>query len=165
MPRKSTELAIGSSSRSTSKRPAPETPNRQSKRAKAAARKSYVEPATDSDEADDGDKKSVPSHDDYDDEDAVASDYEDHSDKQLTSESEPEAPASEDDTKPKNATTRGRPAQSKALPVHMKHADDTDLWKSGAKLTPGTQIIIKKPKARDAGDTPYSDGTIHPNTM
>src|SRR5215469_5435348 len=42
-----------------------------------------------------------------------------------------------------------------------------DLSKPGVKtgLGPGTQVIIKKPKARDAGDTPYSDETIHPNTM
>ena len=29
----------------------------------------------------------------------------------------------------------------------------------------GTRIVIKKPKARDAGTTPYADETIHPNTM
>jgi len=42
-----------------------------------------------------------------------------------------------------------------------------DLSKPGVKtgLGPGTQVIIKKPKARDAGDTPYSDEIIHPNTM
>lgn len=42
-----------------------------------------------------------------------------------------------------------------------------DLSRPGVKtgLGPGTQVIIKKPKARDAGDTPYSDETIHPNTM
>jgi len=42
-----------------------------------------------------------------------------------------------------------------------------DLSKPGVKtgLGPGTQVVIKKPKARDAGDTPYSDETIHPNTM
>lgn len=42
-----------------------------------------------------------------------------------------------------------------------------DLSKPGVKtgLGPGTQVIIKKPKARAAGDTPYSDETIHPNTM
>ncbi len=42
-----------------------------------------------------------------------------------------------------------------------------DLSRPGVKtgLGPGTQVIIKKPKARDVGDTPYSDETIHPNTM
>ncbi|KAK0932904.1 hypothetical protein LTR29_015537 [Friedmanniomyces endolithicus] len=32
-------------------------------------------------------------------------------------------------------------------------------------LEPGTQLIIRKPKARPAGKTPYSDSTIHPNTL
>lgn len=41
------------------------------------------------------------------------------------------------------------------------------VWKEGVKtgLGPGTQVIIKKPKARAAGSTPYEDHTIHPNTM
>ncbi|KAI5370454.1 hypothetical protein Slin14017_G013330 [Septoria linicola] len=40
-------------------------------------------------------------------------------------------------------------------------------WKPGVKtgLGPGTQVIIKKPKARPAGKTPYADDTIHPNTL
>ncbi|KAK0326309.1 hypothetical protein LTR82_003056 [Friedmanniomyces endolithicus] len=32
-------------------------------------------------------------------------------------------------------------------------------------LEPGTQLIIRKPKARPAGKTPYNDSTIHPNTL
>lgn len=32
-------------------------------------------------------------------------------------------------------------------------------------LGPGKQVIIKKPKARPAGSTPYTDETIHPNTL
>lgn len=42
-----------------------------------------------------------------------------------------------------------------------------DLSKPGVKtgLGPGTQVVIKRPKARDPGDTPYSDEIIHPNTM
>ncbi|KAK0282268.1 hypothetical protein LTR35_000675 [Friedmanniomyces endolithicus] len=32
-------------------------------------------------------------------------------------------------------------------------------------LEPGTQLIIRKPKARPAGKTPYGDSTIHPNTL
>lgn len=42
-----------------------------------------------------------------------------------------------------------------------------ELWRPGVKagLGPGTQVVIKKPKARDAGNTPYEDDTIHPNTM
>ncbi|KAF2773684.1 hypothetical protein EJ03DRAFT_245772, partial [Teratosphaeria nubilosa] len=38
---------------------------------------------------------------------------------------------------------------------------------SGGKtgLGPGTQLIIKKPKPRPTGSTPYLDDTIHPNTL
>lgn len=32
-------------------------------------------------------------------------------------------------------------------------------------IGPGTQVIIKKPKARPAGKTPYAEDTIHPNTL
>ena len=32
-------------------------------------------------------------------------------------------------------------------------------------LGPGKEVIIAKPKPRDAGATPYADDQIHPNTM
>lgn len=42
-----------------------------------------------------------------------------------------------------------------------------ELWREGVKtgLGPGKEVFIKKPKARDAGDVPYQDHTMHPNTM
>lgn len=42
-----------------------------------------------------------------------------------------------------------------------------ELWRAGAVIDapPGTRVIIKKPVARPAGNTPYLDGTIHPNTL
>lgn len=42
-----------------------------------------------------------------------------------------------------------------------------ELWRAGTAINapPGTRVIIKKPKARSAGNTPYSDGSIHPNTL
>lgn len=44
---------------------------------------------------------------------------------------------------------------------------DKELWREGVKtgLGPGKEVFIKKPKARDAGDVPYQDHTVHPNTM
>lgn len=44
---------------------------------------------------------------------------------------------------------------------------ENELLKPGVKagLGPGTEIRIKKPKARPAGKTPYRDDTIHSNTM
>jgi hypothetical protein len=160
MPPKTTNLTSASVSRSSSKRPAPE-PARLSKRARSTTRKSYVEPDTDTDEADnDGQKDASPTEDEN---DVAASDYEEHDDKEVSSESEQDEIASEDDIESKPATTKGR--ASKSLPIHKKHADEKELWRPGAKLAPGTQLIIKKPKAREAGDTPYTDETIHPNTM
>jgi hypothetical protein len=156
MPRQSKMTT--SASRSSSKRPGPEAPARQSKRARASVRKSYVEPETDTDEAGDEPKRvAAPGEDD---DDVAASDYEEHSNKDASSESEHEDVASDDDI---GATPKGRPAKSAAK--NSKHADEKELWKPGAKLAPGTQLIIKKPKARDAGDTPYTDHTLHPNTM
>jgi hypothetical protein len=42
-----------------------------------------------------------------------------------------------------------------------------ELLRPGVKtgLGPGTQVVMKKPKARQAGAVPYMDNTIHPNTM
>ncbi|KAI9854527.1 MAG: hypothetical protein M1824_000292 [Vezdaea acicularis] len=43
----------------------------------------------------------------------------------------------------------------------------SELWRPGVKtgLGPGQQVIVKKPKAREAGDVAYQEDTIHPNTM
>lgn len=95
--------------------------------------------------------------------DVKVSDFEADSSRDPESESDNNE-TSEDDVEPKKGTPKGRPGK-RVLPIHKKQVDEKELWKSGAKLPPGTQLIMKKPKARDAGDTPYSDDTIHPNTM
>jgi hypothetical protein len=163
MVRKSTKATPASAARSSSKRAAPEkpTPTRQSKRAKATPAKSaYFEHDSD------GSDKDVASPSSEEEGGSNASDFEDAESKDASSESEPEVESSEEEeVKPKKGTPRGRAAQRSTLPVHKKQADEKELWKPGAKLAPGTQLIIKKPKAREAGDTPYSDDTIHPNTM
>ncbi|KAI9670869.1 MAG: hypothetical protein M1817_003754 [Caeruleum heppii] len=43
----------------------------------------------------------------------------------------------------------------------------SELWRHGVKtgLGPGKQVIVRLPKARPAGNTPYLDHTIHPNTL
>ncbi|KAJ4989263.1 hypothetical protein SVAN01_05168 [Stagonosporopsis vannaccii] len=152
MPRKS-----GQSSAASNKRPAAESPSRTSKRARAATRKSYVEADTDSDAAAQAD-----SPDDGDSGDA--SDFQAQSDKEATSESEPESEASDEEPVSKKATPRSR-LPKKSTSVQKKQATEKELWKPGAKLEPGTRLVIKKPKAREAGDTPYTESTIHPNTM
>ncbi|CAA9960191.1 DUF2461 domain containing protein [Pyrenophora teres f. maculata] len=161
MPRKPTKSVDASAPRSTSKRPAPETRARESKRARATARKSYVEPGTDTDDSEDGVKKDV--QPDETEDNSEASDYEEHVDKDPSSESEHDEHASDEDSETEQVKLKGSAA--KKIPIHKKHADEKELWRPGAKLEPGTQLVIKKPKARDAGDTPYLDHTIHPNTM
>lgn len=37
--------------------------------------------------------------------------------------------------------------------------------KDKADFEPGVQVIIKKPKAKGPGSTPYQDDSVHPNTM
>ncbi|KAG9199530.1 hypothetical protein G6514_008388 [Epicoccum nigrum] len=122
-----------------------------SKRARATSRKSYAEPETDSDAESNvrtprGDARS-----------ADASDFEAQSEKEASPESEYEAGVSDEEPISKKAIPRGRPQKNEA--------NEKELWETGAKLEPGTQLIIKKPKARQAGDTPYTESTIHPNTM
>ncbi|KAF2036274.1 hypothetical protein EK21DRAFT_96220 [Setomelanomma holmii] len=158
MPRTSTK-SESASARSSSKRPAAEPPSRQSKRARATARKSYAELDTDDD--DEVVKKSPPVTDE--DDVSEASGFEDPSEEDPASGSASEVASSDEETKPKRSTPRG--SAKKSLPLHKKHADEKEFWRPGAKLAPGTQLIIKKPKAREAGDTPYTDETIHPNTL
>ncbi|GAB7342235.1 hypothetical protein MBLNU457_g0480t2 [Dothideomycetes sp. NU457] len=82
-----------------------------------------------------------------------------------SSDDEDDADDFTEDEKPK-PKKRKAPAKGKPSPrsQQTKHGE---LWRDGAgfDLEPGTEIIIKKPKARPAGKTPYKDDTIHPNTM
>lgn len=157
MPRKTKQSTAASTERGSSKRSAADVPDRASKRVRAIARKSYTEPATDSDA--DSDAVDVP-------EDAAsgdASDFEAQSEKEATSESELEADISDEEANPKHMP-KGR-SQKKQASIRTGQTEEKELWKPGAKLEPGTRLIIKKPKAREAGDTPYTESTIHPNTM
>ncbi|KAF2839818.1 hypothetical protein M501DRAFT_917038, partial [Patellaria atrata CBS 101060] len=75
--------------------------------------------------------------------------------------------STEEDTKPKKKAGR-RTLKSQSSSVGLqKRGKGSELLREGADigLLPGTQVIIDKPKARPAGGTPYSDDTIHPNTM
>ncbi|KAK8166428.1 hypothetical protein IWX90DRAFT_212832 [Phyllosticta citrichinensis] len=81
-------------------------------------------------------------------------------------ESEDDAISSEEEVKPKR---RGRTSKIGAVAVAAKATSKkgNELWRSGVAtgLSPDKQLIIKKPKAREAGNTPYRDDTIHPNTL
>lgn len=63
----------------------------------------------------------------------------------------------EDGDGDKDVTSLGRQKQKKGQ----------ELWRPGVKtsLAPGEEMWIPLPKAREAGNTPYQDHTVHPNTM
>ncbi|EOD50899.1 hypothetical protein UCRNP2_2339 [Neofusicoccum parvum UCRNP2] len=172
MPRRSLRQSAGAADRRASKRPSsPQaTPNRQSKRtrvpqsSKATPTKSqYFEhdptedPASASSEADDaaGEEESG-----YEDEDATGTDS-----PSEAGDAGDDAYSADDLPAPKK---RGRPQKlarvTQTVPSGKK---GKELWRTGADtgLEPGTKLVIKKPKPREAGDTPYTDDTIHPNTL
>lgn len=75
-------------------------------------------------------------------------------------ESEPEEPSdSEEDSK---SHTKGKQGRSSS----GKPAKGKELWREGVRtgLSPGKEVFFSKPKARDPGDVPYEDETLHPNT-
>lgn len=78
-------------------------------------------------------------------------------------EDEPEDDETDDEPTPRRKKP-GPKARNGALGTPSA---EKDLWRPGVKtgLGPGKQVIIKKPKARAPGKTPYSDETIHPNTF
>lgn len=72
-----------------------------------------------------------------------------------------------DDGAPKKGK-RGRPAKSNGNGVVASVGKKgQELWRPGAKIdaAPGEAVFIKLPKAREAGRVPYTDSTIHSNTM
>lgn len=73
---------------------------------------------------------------------------------------------SEEERKP--ARKKARPSKTngrQSLP--QGNGDRHELWRQGADTgaAVGTEVVIKKPKARAAGKTPYKDETVHPNTL
>ena len=66
------------------------------------------------------------------------------------------------DVESKKRKTRGKGTTSKALPTKGKLQQKGS---PGTGLGPGKQVVTRLPKPRQAGDTPYSDTTIHPNTL
>ena len=143
----------------------PAAPTRQSKRSRTSTsistanqttpkKSPYIEPESDISQA----ESEVENE---------ASGYEDEDQSAVSS---PTVSVEEDD---ENSTvtsededTRKRGAK-KRIAVTAKAVKGKELWRPGVKadLAPGEQVFIKLPKARQAGKTPYTDDTIHPNTM
>ncbi|GIK06211.1 hypothetical protein Aspvir_001855 [Aspergillus viridinutans] len=99
---------------------------------------------------------------------------------------EPEALSTDEERTKISATKKVKPSGGRKTPVksgarrskEKKEEDhpneeiaaslkDRELWREGVStgLGPGKEVFIKKPKARDPGDIPYQDHTLHPNTM
>ncbi|OJD35206.1 protein fam92a1 [Diplodia corticola] len=174
MPRRSLRQSAGSAHPAASKRPSSpqSTPTRQSKRTRVSARskatptKSQYFEQEPEDVA--GPEQSEP-------DDTLAKDesaYEDEdvagigSSTQSDDSSEGDAYASDECPAPKKRGLPQKPARmTKATAATGRKGKE--LWRAGVDtgLEPGTKLIIKKPKPREAGDTPYTDDTIHPNTM
>ncbi|KAF2083205.1 hypothetical protein K490DRAFT_52251 [Saccharata proteae CBS 121410] len=168
MPRKAARQSVGSAARSSSKRAAsPKViPARQSKRTRVQAKASQITPTKSGyfrhDTESEGEDLSESEHpgeeaSGYEDEDAAAADSSSNSDDEDEQDYD-----SEEDAKPAK-----RGGQKKAPTGTKGGKVGKELWRAGAEtgLDPGTQIIIKKPKPRAAGKTPYTDDTIHPNTF
>ena len=102
--------------------------------------------------------------------DELSSEYDEDGKKSPVSESEDEdenddEDGDETDEDPKPRKKSGAKNPTSTLPT--SNTKGNEVWRPGVKtgLGPGKQVIIKKPKARDAGKIPYKDETIHPNTF
>lgn len=168
MARRSQRLSSGSKvtsdkshKRSASNTAATSVDAKRAKNAKATPIKSQYFKKTKDAEPSDGDEEEEPSSDTGDE----ASEFGDGSEKSSSSEADgddydqdsDEAPKSRKKAKPKKGAVSSPAIRTKG----------NELWRPGVKtgLGPGNEVIIKKPKARPAGNTPYRDETIHPNTL
>ncbi|KUM66460.1 hypothetical protein ACN42_g571 [Penicillium freii] len=90
--------------------------------------------------------------------------YEEAKEESPVDEAEPEELSDTDEDAKKKPTVRGKQRQS--INSGSDLVKGKELWREGVRvgLEPGQEVIIAKPKARDAGKTPYQDETLHPNT-
>ena len=91
------------------------------------------------------------------------SNYGDDSDHESSDYFDRENESADEQPKRKRKPARDNPVKERGAAGKQ----GSELWRAGVTtgLPPGTQVIIKKPKARTAGKTPYTDSTIHPNTL
>ena len=166
MVRKSTRLSESAPSGSGHKRvaSATATPAAETKRSKKATptKSEYFAPTAQDEEIqdDDPDLPESPSENG----EKLESDF-DASDENAEDSDGDDGDFDEDDDEPSGRRKSGS-RKGKHLSVAVR-SRTKDLSLPGVKtgLGPGTQVIIKKPKARPAGKTPYTDDTIHPNTL
>jgi uncharacterized protein (TIGR02453 family) len=78
---------------------------------------------------------------------------------------EDEVDYASEDAAPRKRRKVGRKSNGAAIVLTGQKGQE--LWRPGVKASaaPGEAVFIKLPKAREAGKTPYTDSTIHPNTF
>ena len=167
MARRSASTQVASSPAVTARKrglsPTRETPRRQSKRTKSQE----TTPATSNTTPK---KSQYFDHDLDDSEPATEDDVEDsgYEGEETSAVSSPRASDDEeaDDYSEEEAPSRRRVGRKQDGRT-SKSSKGQELWRPGVKagLGPGKQVLIKIPKAREAGKTPYRDDTIHPNTL
>lgn len=98
--------------------------------------------------------------------DEEVSGYEGEETSRASSTPESEGTGENNDSSEEEVTSRRKPG-SKSSGRAVIDTKGKELWRPGVKtgLGPGKQVFIKIPKAREAGKTPYTDDTIHPNTF
>ena len=84
----------------------------------------------------------------------------------VVNEEESEEYVSEDEKPKKRKKAVGRKSNGNGVTTSVGNKGQ-ELWRPGVKAAaaPGEAVYIKLPKAREAGKTPYTDSTIHPNTL
>ncbi|MCJ1400915.1 hypothetical protein MMC11_004126 [Xylographa trunciseda] len=169
MGRPKTKQLASVSNGGSEKRSAPSattTPTRQSKRVKTSSsttstpkKSPYFEPESSQSEAESEIENEASGYEDEDQSAVSAMSSPPESEEEIE-----EAEDTSEDEKPRKRK-RGRPSAVSVASV--KSEKGKELWRPGVKadLAPGEQVFIKLPKARQPGKTPYTDDTIHPNTM
>ena len=171
MPQRRSHFPNASSSTPSKRASESITPSRQSKRIKSSPitsskttpkKSPYFEHPDSSDPESESELENEASG--YEDEDESASLVSSPPESEVGEEEDEDA--SEDDASKKRK--RGKPVKSNGNSVLASAGKKgQELWRPGAKIdaAPGEAVFIKLPKAREAGKVPYTDSTIHLNTM
>lgn len=90
--------------------------------------------------------------------------YEEAKEESPAEDAEPEELSDPEEDARKKPTARGKQRHSTGGGNDLIKGQE--LWREGVRagLEPGQEVIIAKPKAREAGKIPYQDETLHPNT-
>lgn len=173
MARRSLRVSDVATARSSSKRPTP-SDDIIGKKAPKAKRAKVQDVTRDHEEEPEVGSQETDINSESDPEDAASafggSSIDDATEDDIHEEQESELSDEEEEPprgrKPTNASLRNGQAKG-GTSAASKDKSSVDVSKPGTKtgLGPGTQVIIKKPRARSPGKIPYTDETIHPNTM